>query len=242
MWGCIIAGVMVIIIGIFASSIGVFGHYRVPEAIEGVFSAMAIFTLNPVLAGIVIAAMLGAAMSSASGLLVALGATFSIDLYNRFLNPREDLDNLHNSKLISRIAVGLCAIAGVLLSFKVTSILDAIIIFNYPYMGSLLIPLLAGVLWKGATKKSGAGDSGCDHWESAATNPCSTVSPEELTRAMLDDNDGYDNGISHYIECREGYDRLLDIENMGGKIRDTGDEFKGAAFRDESTKLMFDHD
>ena len=43
--------------------------------------------------------------------------------------------------------------AGVLLSFRITDILDAIIIFNYPYMGSLLIPLLAGVLWKGATRK-----------------------------------------------------------------------------------------
>lgn len=95
---------------------------------------------------------------------------------------------------------------------------------------------------KGATKMSGAGGSGCDHWESAATNPCSKVSPEILTNAMLDDNDGYNNGISHYIECREGYDRLLDIEKMGGKIRDTDDEFKGAAFRDEESKLMFAYD
>lgn len=153
MWGSIIAGVVVIVIGILASSIGAIGHSLVPEAQEGVFSAMAILALNPLLAGIVIASMLGAAMSSASGLLIAMGATFSRDFYNRFLNPGEDLDKLRNSKLISRIAVGLCAIAGVLLSFKVTSILDAIIIFNYPYMGSLLIPLLAGVLWKGATRK-----------------------------------------------------------------------------------------
>lgn len=50
---------------------------------------------------------------------------------------------------------------------------------------------------KGATKRSGAGGSGCDHWESAATNPCSGVSPEDLVQAMLDDNDGYNNGISH---------------------------------------------
>ncbi|MBK9388955.1 MAG: FAD-binding protein [Bacteroidetes bacterium] len=98
------------------------------------------------------------------------------------------------------------------------------------------------VVEKGATKMSGAGGSGCDHWESAATNPCSKVTPEELTQAMLDDNDGYNNGISHYIECREGYDRLLDIEKMGGKIRDTEDEFVGAAFRDEATKLMFAYD
>lgn len=95
---------------------------------------------------------------------------------------------------------------------------------------------------KGATKMSGAGGSGCDHWESAATNPCSKVTPEELTLAMLDDNDGFNNGISHYIECREGYDRLLDIERMGGKIRDKDDEFKGAAFRDEKTKLLFAYD
>ncbi len=95
---------------------------------------------------------------------------------------------------------------------------------------------------KGATMMSGAGGSGCDHWESAATNPCSKISPEELTQAMLDDNDGYNNGISHYIECREGYDRLLEIERMGGKIRDTEDEFKGAAFRDDSTRLMFAYD
>ena len=95
---------------------------------------------------------------------------------------------------------------------------------------------------KGATKRSGAGGSGCDHWESAATNPCSGVSPEDLVQAMLDDNDGYNNGISHYIECREGWDHLQDIEKMGGKIRDTEDEFKGAAFRDEKTKLMFAYD
>ena len=95
---------------------------------------------------------------------------------------------------------------------------------------------------KGATKRSGAGGSGCDHWESAATNPCSGVTPEELVQAMLDDNDGYNNGISHYIECREGWDHLQEIEQMGGKIRDTEDEFVGAEFRDEKTKLMFAYD
>lgn len=95
---------------------------------------------------------------------------------------------------------------------------------------------------KGATKRSGAGGSGCDHWESAATNPCCTVSPEELTGAMLRDKGGYNNGISHYIECREGYDRLLDIERMGGKVRDAEGEFAGAAFRDEGTGLLFAYD
>ncbi|MCH4886314.1 FAD-dependent oxidoreductase [Acidaminobacter sp. JC074] len=95
---------------------------------------------------------------------------------------------------------------------------------------------------KGATERSGAGGSGCDHWESAATNPGSKVKPEDLVKAMIDNEDGYNNGISHYIECREGYDTLLEIEKMGGKIRDNDDEFLGAKFRDEKTKLLYAYD
>jgi succinate dehydrogenase/fumarate reductase flavoprotein subunit len=95
---------------------------------------------------------------------------------------------------------------------------------------------------KGATVSSGAGGSGCDHWESAATNPCSRVTPEDLTEALVRSQGGYCNGISHYIECREGWDRLLDLEAIGGKIRDTEDEFEGADFRDDGSKLLFAYD
>jgi succinate dehydrogenase/fumarate reductase flavoprotein subunit len=95
---------------------------------------------------------------------------------------------------------------------------------------------------KAATLTSGAMGSGCDHWEMAATNPCSRVTPEDLTDAMIRGHRGYNNGISHYIESRESYDRLLELERYGGKIRDTEDEFKGAPFRDDSTKFMFAYD
>lgn len=95
---------------------------------------------------------------------------------------------------------------------------------------------------KGATVRSGAAGSGFDHWESACTNPCSKVTPKEIAEAYIDEQDHYSNGIAHYIECREGYDRLVDMEAFGGKIRDSDDEFKGAEFRDEKTKLMFAYD
>lgn len=95
---------------------------------------------------------------------------------------------------------------------------------------------------KGAVERSGSAGTGFDHWESACTNPCSKVTPEEIAEAYVDEQDWYSNGIAHYIECREGYDRLLDLERFGGKIRDTEDEFAGAEFRDEKTKLMFAYD
>jgi len=48
--------------------------------------------------------------------------------------------------------------------------------------------------------------------------------------------------MSRYIAAREGYDTLLEIEELGAKIRDTDDEFKGAPFRDEKTKFLFCYD
>jgi len=95
---------------------------------------------------------------------------------------------------------------------------------------------------KGATIRSGASGTGCDHWESVATNPCSGVTPEELTDAMLLAHRGYNNGISHFIECNEGYDRVLDMESLGGKVRDTEGLFTGAEFRDDATKFLFAYD
>ena len=95
---------------------------------------------------------------------------------------------------------------------------------------------------KGVTERSGCAGTGFDHWESACTNPCSQVTPEEIAEAYVREQDWFSNGIAHYIECREGYDRLLDMERFGGKIRDTEDEFAGAEFRDDETKLMFAYD
>ena len=51
------------------------------------------------------------------------------------------------------------------------------------------------IVEKGATLRSGAGGTGFDHWESACTNPCSKVTPEEIAYAYVDEQDHYSNGI-----------------------------------------------
>ena len=98
------------------------------------------------------------------------------------------------------------------------------------------------VVEKGATVRSGAAGTGFDHWESACTNPSSRVTAKEIAEAYVDEQDHLSNGIAHYICCEEGWDRLVDLEEMGCKIRDTEDEFKRADFRDEETKLLFAYD
>jgi succinate dehydrogenase/fumarate reductase flavoprotein subunit len=89
---------------------------------------------------------------------------------------------------------------------------------------------------KGDTVRSGAGGPGCDHWCNAPANPLSRVDPDGWAQHMADRP--YCNGIGIQIQCREDFDTLLEMEQMGGKIRDTGDEYVGAEGRDDKTKFM----
>jgi len=98
------------------------------------------------------------------------------------------------------------------------------------------------VVEKGATKWSGSGGAGVDHWIAACTNPCSEVTPEEYTYVVMRSSGGYDCGPLRYVSCRESWDTLLDCERMGLQIRDVDNEFKGADFRDDRTKLLFAYD
>ena len=153
-WGCILGGIIVIAISFCAGFIGAVGKIVFPGLENGeVFPHMIRATLSPVLAGIVVSALLAAAMSSGNCLLISLSGCFSRDLYNKVLNPSARIDELKYSKALSRAVIVGALIAGVLIAFRAKGILYTMIIFNYPYMGSMLVPLLGGVIWKRATPK-----------------------------------------------------------------------------------------
>ncbi len=94
------------------------------------------------------------------------------------------------------------------------------------------------VVDKAAVIRSGSGGAGIDHWHHACTNPCCKVTPEEMVNSF----GKYSFGHSNYIVCKESWDALLDVEKMGINFRDVDDEFAGAEFRDEKTKIMFAYD
>jgi succinate dehydrogenase/fumarate reductase flavoprotein subunit len=94
---------------------------------------------------------------------------------------------------------------------------------------------------KASIYRSGSGGAGIDHWANACTNPASKVTPDEM-EAAIDKASPYTLGHIAYIGCTEGYDALLDIEKMGLSFRDVDDEFEGAPFRDEQSKILFAYD
>ena len=89
---------------------------------------------------------------------------------------------------------------------------------------------------KGDVSRSGSGGPGCDHWCNAPANPLSRADPDKWAEHMAAGQ--YSNGIGFQIQCREDWDTLLEMEQMGGKIRDTDDEYVGAEGRDDESKLM----
>jgi succinate dehydrogenase/fumarate reductase flavoprotein subunit len=91
---------------------------------------------------------------------------------------------------------------------------------------------------KAATIRSGAGGPGGDHWDDPMTSPLSNADPEEWCQGLIDRMGGYCCGIGREIVCRESYDAFLEIEKMGGKIRDIDDEYVGVEGRDDKTKFI----
>jgi succinate dehydrogenase/fumarate reductase flavoprotein subunit len=87
-----------------------------------------------------------------------------------------------------------------------------------------------------------AGPAGCDHWLHAYDNPACKIKPDEAIQVAERLAGGYINGVGMYITYNESYKTLLELERMGAKVRDTDDEFKGAPFRDEDTKLLYAYD
>ena len=95
------------------------------------------------------------------------------------------------------------------------------------------------IMEKADVRRSGAGGPGCDHWCNVPGNPCSRVDPDTWALAEMEAGGDFANGIGIQIQCREDWDTLQEMEQMGGKIRDDKDEFLGVEGRDEKTKLMF---
>ena len=153
-WGCILAGLLVIAVSFCSALVGAAGKRAFPAVADGsVLTHVVTAALPPALAGIVVSALLAAAMSTANALLISMAGCFSRDFYNKILHPAAELDELPRATRYARLSVAVSLVLGVIVALEARGILDTIIIFNYPYMASLLVPLLGGLLWPRATAK-----------------------------------------------------------------------------------------
>ena len=93
---------------------------------------------------------------------------------------------------------------------------------------------------------SGCGGAGLDHYGGCISNPACPVSPEEYMEIIPDAafGGGRVTGGDHrsYIQSKGSWDNLMELEKLGLRFRDEEDEFAGAPFRDDNTKIMYAYD
>ena len=154
-WGAVYGGLIVIAISFFAALIGAAGRAVDPATnATAVLPQMIQSILSPMLGGIVLAALLAAAMSTANSLIISIAGSCSRDFYNKILHRDEKLVDLPFAKPLSRVVVAVSALLSIQIALHFEGLLRTMIVFATPYMASMLVPLLGGLLWPRATAKA----------------------------------------------------------------------------------------
>lgn len=120
-WG----GIIMIPVGILAAFLGICAKAMYPDAQAALALPQVIVGLQPLLAGVTLAALWAADVSTACNLLLSAGTLFSSDIYKRFINPE---CSESRQLLMTRLCVMISGIMTLGLAMSVSSILGTIMI------------------------------------------------------------------------------------------------------------------
>ncbi|SKC45514.1 sodium:solute symporter family protein [Maledivibacter halophilus] len=123
--GFIIGGLMMIPIGFLAALMGIAAKVAYPDISATMALPKIIMSLNPIMAGITLAALWAADVSTACNLLLGTSTLFSQDIYKRFINPNVD-DN--KFMIISKITVIFLGLLTFGLSLTIVGILKTLLV------------------------------------------------------------------------------------------------------------------
>lgn len=123
--GFIIGGLMMLPIGFVSALMGVIAKSMFPDVTPALALPMTIMSLDPVLAGITLAALWAADVSTACNLLLSSATLFSQDIYKKFYNPTV------NEKTFLRVTKSAVIFMGILtltLAMTISGIISTLMI------------------------------------------------------------------------------------------------------------------
>lgn len=123
--GFIIGGLMMLPIGFVSALMGVIAKSMFPNASPALALPMTIMSLEPVLAGITLAALWAADVSTACNLLLSSATLFSQDIYKKFINPNVDEKNF---LIVTKSAVLLLGLLTLALAMTISGIINTLMI------------------------------------------------------------------------------------------------------------------
>lgn len=145
--GFIIGGLLMLPIGFLAAIMGIAAKGMYPDMSATMALPQMIMSLSPVLAGVTLAALWAADVSTAGSLLLGSATLFSQDIYKRFINP--NCDGKH-FMLVTRLSVLVLGVFTFVLALTVSGILKTIMIglslttaFTVVFLFTVFAPKLA---------------------------------------------------------------------------------------------------
>lgn len=148
--GTIIAGVYCVIYGIVGAIIGMTASVLVPNLMDPqqALPALIISILPTGLIGLTIAAAISAAMSTASGTMMAASTVFINDI----IIPFKKINSEKNKIRLTRIMVFIVGIVGVIIAAKLQNIVMALDLAYALLSGTLFLPIIVALFFKSIPK------------------------------------------------------------------------------------------
>jgi SSS family solute:Na+ symporter len=148
----LLGGIILVIISFFPTIIGM-GARALSDLDQGGMSVPWVLQnlMNPVVGGIVLAAILAAIVSTADSLLTAATSHIVKDLWIETFH----VDEVKEEKKLLNISRNFTFIIGILsliIALIVPGIIDALIYSYTMYTAGVFVPVIGGVLWKSATR------------------------------------------------------------------------------------------
>ncbi|MBM7714099.1 sodium:solute symporter [Siminovitchia sp. FSL H7-0308] len=151
--GTVAAGVYSLLYGVAVAIIGMCAFVILPnlEDTQNTFASMAVAILPSGVLGLVIAAVVSALMSTASGTLLASSTLISNDIIKRFF-----LKNITDDQYLalSRVVTTVIGILTIVCALWIQDVLVALDVAYAVLSGGIFAPVILGLFWKKATAKA----------------------------------------------------------------------------------------
>jgi len=151
---CFVAGIMICIITVFPALMGMSARGLFPN-LESAGQAVPVLisqALPPLIAGIVLAAIMAAIMSTASSILTAATSHVINDVYIELIHKGEHQDEAKMLKM-SRIWTLVIGALAIVFSTLIPQIVTLLLMSYTLYTSGVFIPVVGGFIWKGATRQ-----------------------------------------------------------------------------------------
>lgn len=138
-----------------AGVVGLVGRVMLPELADGeqALMAMALKLVHPVLAGVLLAAVISAILSTVSSQLLVAASAVSYDVVEETLGQARDD---RRSLMLGRITVVLVGLIGILVALTEVRLVFWFVLFAWSGLGAAFAPLILLALTRGAVNRHGA--------------------------------------------------------------------------------------